>query len=545
MKKKGFLTLALGLILVGPVYGQSPLPTFDKDAVTDYPYARKGEQQVVTQDPSLETVRAGNTGSENDPAFYVKDIILTGFALPDKDGALGDILNQYRGRNLKVAELVALKDKITEYAKHQGYPVVATIVPPQEVKQGNLVLKVYVAKYDKVALIKNTSDVADTVLEGYLHELKAGEVLTDRKLERVMNVLNDLPGVIAKGILRPGSTPGTTSLDVEALRRPVWNNYVFADNGGGYYSGRYRYGVHTEINNPGKNGDKIGVSGMLTSHDVQNYSILYETPVGYTGTRLGLAVNRSEYELHTNNFYTSLGQSTGVSVYGITPLYRDRMNRVTAIYGYDDRKIKDRYRFIDNFFPELKTEKRAHVWHVGISGSQYYPNEFTQYDVIYWQGQVNTDGGAYYDGTYHKLTGNLFKVWYDGPWNYRFRFQSQLANRALDGSEQFYLGGMDGVRAYGNNDGYGDAGWLGSVEVRRGTGIEGLEAAAFFDIGYVDNRWADFSEHLSGWGLGLRYHLEDEWYGQIDWARKIDGRRDATESENHNDRWWFAVYRMF
>lgn len=44
MKKKGFLTLALGLILVGPVYGQSPLPTFDKEAVTDYPYARKGEQ---------------------------------------------------------------------------------------------------------------------------------------------------------------------------------------------------------------------------------------------------------------------------------------------------------------------------------------------------------------------------------------------------------------------------------------------------------------------------------------------------------------------
>ena len=79
------------------------------------------------------------------------------------------------------------------------------------------------------------------------------------------------------------------------------------------------------------------------------------------------------------------------------------------------------------------------------------------------------------------MTGSLLKIWYDGLWNYRVRFQGQLANRALDGSEQFYLGGMNGVRAYGNNDGYGDAGWLGSAEIRRQTGVEGLEAAAFID----------------------------------------------------------------
>lgn len=545
MKKKVYIALVLGLIMSGQVYGQTPLPTFDKEAVTEYPYARRGDQTVVTKDPSLETVKRGNTGTAENPAFFVKDIRLTGFALPDKEGSLTKILDQYRGRSVKVAELSTLQKKITEYAKNEGYPVSAAVIPPQEVKDGNLMLTVYVARYDDVTLTENTTDVADTVLEGYLRKLKKGDILTDRKLEGVMNTLNDLPGVTARGILRPGSMPGTTSLDVEAVRRPVWNNYVFVDNGGGYYSGRYRYGVHTEINNLGKNGDKVAVSGMMTSHDTQNYSVLYETPLAYTGTRLGFAVSRSEYELHTNDFYTSLGRSDGISVYGITPLYRDRMNRLTAIYGYDDRRITDRYRFRDDFFPELKTKKRSHVWHAGISGSQYYPNEFLQYDLIYWQGHMKTNGGAYYDGTYHKLTGSLLKVWYDGPWNYRIRFQGQLANRALDGSEQFYLGGMDGIRAYGNNDGYGDDGWISNFEIRRSTGIEGLEAAAFLDTGYVKNQLFNEGEHLSGWGLGLRYHLDGEWYGQLDWARKINGQRDASEPKDHNNRWWFALYRLF
>lgn len=545
MKKTAYLSVALGLIVAGPVYAQSPLPAFDKEAVTEYPYNRRGEQQVITKDPTLDEVKVGNTGTEADPAFYVKKITLTGFSLPNKDGALTRLLASYEKKNLKVSELSKLTDAITTYARNSGYPVAAAVVPPQEVRRGELELKVYVARYDRVTLTKNQSDVADQVLDGYLHRLKEGETLKDRTLERVMNDINDLPGVTARGILRPGSLPGTTSLDVEALHRPIWNNYVFVDNGGGYYSGRYRYGMHTEINNPGKNGDKIALSGMFTSHDVQNYSVLYETPLGYTGTRLGFAVSRSEYELHTNSFYTSLGRSDGISVYGITPLYRDRMNRITALYGYDDRKITDRYHFSDRHFPELKTRKRAHVWHAGISGSQYYPNEFTQYDVIYWQGHMDTDGGAYYDGTYHKLTGNLLKVWYDGPWNYRLRFQGQLANRALDGSEQFYLGGIDGVRAYGNNDGYGDDGWLGSFEIRRNIGIEGLEAAVFVDTGYVNNEWAHYGEHLSGWGLGLRYQLNNAWYGQLDWAKKIDGRRDAAEPKDHDDRWWFSLYRMF
>lgn len=362
-----------------------------------------------------------------------------------------------------------------------------------------------------------------------------------------MNNLNDLPGVTARAILRPGTNPGTTALDIEMLRRPVWNNYVFIDNGGGYYSGRWRYGFNTEINNPGHQGDKIILNGMMTSHDVKNYGIRYEAPVGDHGTRFGVAYSQNSYDMWTNDLYESLGKSRGFSFYGLTPVYRDMRNRVTAIYGYDRRDITDEIRFNPKLqMPmNMSVDKKADVVHVGISGSQYNINQFTQYDLIYWYGDIDTDGGAYYDGGYHKLTGDLLNIWYDNKFNYRVSFQGQLANRALDGSEQFYLGGMNGVRAYGSSDGYGDYGYVASAEVRCKTDIEGLEAALFIDNGAAGNKALQSMEHLSGWGVGLRYAKDNEWYAQIDYARKISGRPDYVEPEDHNGRWWFQLYRMF
>lgn len=544
MKKELTMTLAMSLVLSGAAMAQSPIPTFDKEAATVYPYNRTGDEKTVI-DEVPDDFRPGNTGTEEAPAFYVKQIRLTGFPLPERDGRLSAILADYSGRSVKVDELRTLIGRLTAYAKSCGYPVAQAVVPPQEVKDGLLEIRMYVASYDTVTVVKNTSDVTDSVIEGYLQRLKTGETMTDRKLEKAINNLNDLPGVIARAVLRPGSAPGTTAVDVEVMDRPVWNNYVFVDNGGGYYSGRYRYGFNLEIDNPGHQGDKIGLSGSMSSHDTDSWSARYEAPVGRDGTRLGVAYSKSEYELNTNDFYSTLGDSEGLSIYGLTPLYRDRSDRLTLIYGYDHRDIENRYRFKGLVLPELKNEKTADVWHVGISGSQYAPNEFLQYDLIYWYGDMSTDSGdTYIDGSYQKLTGDLFKVWYDGPWNYRFRGSWQLADKPLDGSEQFYLGGMSGVRAYGNGDGYGDAGWLGSFEIRRSTGIEGLEAAVFLDGGYAKIR-NGYGEHMYGWGVGLRYAMRDDWYAQLDYARKIDGRADWAEPDDHNGRLWFQVYKMF
>ena len=552
MNCKGIAAWAAVVCCTSTVMAASPIPTFDKDAVTVHPYQRTGQQDTPIDTSTMDSSQMGNTGTASHPAFYVQKIILDSTTLKPEDttGTLQNILNAYSQRSVSVDELSKLIADVTEYYRTQGYTVPQAVIPPQEVENGILKIHVYTAKYDTIDLVKNESDVKESVLQRYIHSLKPGETIKDKTLELAMNNLNDLPAVTARAVLAPGAQDGTTKLGIEVLRRPVWNNYVFFDNGGGYYSGEYRYGFHTEINNPAHLGDKVILSGMLTSHDVKNYSVRYELPVGSDGTRWGIGWNQSSYELHTNNLYDSLGQSRGISWYGLTPLYRDRLNRLTLLYGYDYRRIRDRLHFPIFFGMENVTDKTGNVWHIGIGGSQYYPNQFTQYDLIYWQGRIHTDdhmgSKTAYDGTYHKLTGDLLSVWYDGPWNYRINASGQLANRSLDGSEQFYLGGMNGVRAYGASDGYGDAGYLVSGEIRRQTGIKNLEAAVFVDTAGAKLRGsAPAWDHLSGWGVGLRYQKPDDWNVQLDYAWKIHARDDRTEPNNHDGRLWLQVYKMF
>ena len=75
-------------------------------------------------------------------------------------------MNAYSGRSVKVSELKELTDAITKYAKSSGYTVAQAVVPPQEIAGGQLEIKVYVAAYDEVRITQNTSDVADSVLQG-------------------------------------------------------------------------------------------------------------------------------------------------------------------------------------------------------------------------------------------------------------------------------------------------------------------------------------------------------------------------------------------
>ncbi len=552
MKKSFNLALSL-CVLLGTetaALAATPIPTFDKEAVTTHPYNRTGQQDIISDKSSIEqkdTYRPGNTGSEEEPAFFIKEIKLTGFSVPDENKDLQKILDKYTNRSVKVSELDTMTAEITEYCRTCGFTIPQAIIPKQEVKDGILEVKIYVSSYDSIGIDKNDSKVADRVLEKFIEPLHKGDVITDKEFEIVMNNLNDLPGVTARAVFSPGSRTASTNAGIEIERRPVWNNYIFVDNGGGYFSGRYRYGFNTEINNPGHQGDKIVVNGMLSSHDLKNYGIRYEAPIGSRGTRAGIAYSQTTYDFRSNDYFDSIGRSRGISIYGMTPIYRDRMNRVTAIYGYDRRDIKDEINLKDWGRRITTADKTANVWHIGVSGSQYYPNQFTQYDMIYWYGDISTDGGAYYDGHYHKLTGDLLKIWYDNKFNYRISASMQMANRELDSSEQFYLGGINGVRAYGASEGYGDAGYLLTGEVRMKTDVEGLEVAAFIDAGGVNNKAYknDSWDHLAGWGLGLRYAKENDWYAQLDWARKIDGRTDRVEPKDHDGRWWFQVYKMF
>ena len=543
--KKVCLVTAVLCMIAGGVFAQNPIPVFEKEDVTVHTYGRTGEQSLddsrVVGDISQ---KSGNTGTKEAPAFFAREIRLTGKDLPKVSGKLQKILDSYQNRDVEVAELPKIAEKITACYRSAGYTVPQAVIPPQEVKNGILEIRVYLAYYDTISVMENSSDVADRTIARYVKNLTPGTRIKDREIETVLNNLNDMPGVIAMGTLAPGSRPETTALQISVRRRPTWDSYAFVDNGGGYWSGRWRGGLHLEVNNLTGGADRFIFTGMISSKDLDNYGVRYEMPIGDDGTRWGIGYSKTKYEVGNLAPFENIGTSKGVSFYGQTPLYRSRSDRLTLLYGYDHRNITTDFRLDGRTW--LSTNKTADVFHVGVAGSQYAKDHFFSYNVLYWLGRLDVeDGDKALSGTYQKVTADYFDVHYDKAWNYRFRFSGQMANRRLDGSEQFFLGGMNGVRAYAASEGYGDAGWLGSFEIRREIGVPGLEAALFVDAGAVWDRYRAKCEHLYGWGIGLRYQKRNDWSIALDYAWKMAPRNDITEPGNRSGRFWMRIYKMF
>lgn len=559
MNKKLALTLGLmaALTVNGVALAASPLPQFEKEAIEDT-HRRTGDQEpkIEKQNDGLSEEHLGNTGTKENPAFYVKKINLTGFPVEDPFGELAAVIQGYERKSLDLQAMRQLQADVTKFVRDRGYTVCQAVIPPQEIMNGQLEVKIYVASYDTVTRVpipeeekERRTDVADRVLDKYVEQIKPGEVIRDVRLEKTLNRLNDLPGVQARAGLKPGTKMGTTGLDLYIERRPVWNNYVFADNGGSKSTGRYRYGFYTEINNPGNQGDKIGVSGMMSNGDLWGGSVKYEAPVGYRGTRMGVAFSLTDYDSNYPGAPDMMGRSTGLSYYGFTPLYRDKRSRVHATWGYDYRKLKDE--FVD--YNNMVSKRHSNVFHLGVNGSEYEQDRFTSYNATWWWGNVTMDRGylgektSPTEGTFHKGTADFTHIKFDRKANYRVNMSAQIGNKNLDSSERFYIGGMNSVRAYNGSSYSGDNGFYWCTEVRHQIGdVKGLEAAIFFEGADAAFKGADGGHRtLQGWGLGLRYREDNNWHAQIDYGRKFRRETDVNKDDTSMGRWWFQVYKMF
>lgn len=572
------LTLMAALSISGMVQAASPLPQFEKEAIEDT-HRRTGDRQTKIEDhhDGLSEQHLGNTGTAENPAFYVEKIELNGLPCEDDHGYLKSIIKKYEKKDLDIASLRKLQQEVTDFVHHNGYTVSQAVIPPQEVKDGVLKIDIYVGRYDKISLTKNTSKIADRVLDKYIHQIKEGDIIEDVILERSLNRMNDLPGAQTKAVLKPGSKRGTTSVEMETTRRPVWNNYVFTDNAGSKSTGRYRYGFYSEYNNPGHNGDKIGVSGLTSNGDLRGGTLKYEAPVGYKGTRMGVVLSLTDYDSIDHNYggmWDSKGRSMGASYYGFSPVYRDKRHRMHLVWGFDHRKLKDEYTgqfrkqvesvnriLVDGGYDPIlangymqNNRRHSNVWHTGINGSEHEKNRFSNYNLIWWWGNAtvehmwNGSKTSPTEGTFHKGTLDANHIIFDGKTNYRFNFSGQIANRNLDSSESFYIGGINSVRAYKGSTFAGDNGYYWCTEIRRNFGIKDLEAAIFLEGAEAHVKGAAGQNRtLLGWGVGLRYNKDNDWHMQLDYGRKIKPETDEASLKDDKSlgRWWYQVYKMY
>ena len=155
------------------------------------------------------------------------------------------------------------------------------------------------------------------------------------------------------------------------------------------------------------------------------------------------------------------------------------------------------------------------------------------------------------EGTYAKLEADLTAVQKIGhATDFLVKVSGQKASRNLDSSEEFYLGGPNGVRAYAQGEGSGDEGVLGTAELRYHTPVRGLTLSTFYDTGVVRVSKSPVDEgdnHVSlrGWGIGAAYSAPGDWFARLDYARRIGSDSSVAPKNNARGRVWFQLGKIW
>jgi hemolysin activation/secretion protein len=134
-------------------------------------------------------------------------------------------------------------------------------------------------------------------------------------------------------------------------------------------------------------------------------------------------------------------------------------------------------------------------------------------------------------------------------------FTGQLASKNLDPSEKFVLGGMDGVRAYPQGEGFGDEGYLLQLEARlrlaRLSASAGgiVQLVGFVDTGHVSidrNPWyaGDNARDLSAAGVGLTWTDPGRFALRTYYAVKL-GSEEAQSAPDRAGRFWIQAIKYF
>ena len=137
------------------------------------------------------------------------------------------------------------------------------------------------------------------------------------------------------------------------------------------------------------------------------------------------------------------------------------------------------------------------------------------------------------DGLFHKLRYSVSRTQVlDEVLSLSMAISGQLADRNLDASEKFYLGGPSGVRAYPVNEGSGSYGQLINLELRYRLPL-GFTLSVFTDHGRVqvnrNNSYSGASSlnsySMKGRGVSLAWQpWREKGYGpslKLTYARRI------------------------
>lgn len=401
-------------------------------------------------------------------------------------------LGTYLNRPLSFAELQNAATAVAQVYRQAGW-IVRAYLPQQDIQGGVLNIQVVEAVLGTVRMDGVPQRVSEVKLKSVFEAAQpVGQPLKADMLDRGLLLMSDLPGVQVSGRLAEGSQHAQTDLVIKPTDGALVTGDLMADNFGSRSTGPERLMASLDLNSPARLGDQATAQLMHTQGS--DYArVGYSLPVGHQGWRAGVNTSYLSYKVINQDFSAAqlTGTSTSAGLEASYPVLRGRLSNLYLALNYDTRHFDNR------LAQSPTTHYKTRAMTVGLNANRYDnagAGGVSSGSLALVSGSVDLGGSPNEaaDAASTRTAGAFQKIRYavarqqvlTESVSMYAGIVGQFANKNLDSSEKFYLGGAGGVRAYPSSEGGGAEGHLLKLELRKA--LPGnLMLTGFYDRGSV------------------------------------------------------------
>jgi hemolysin activation/secretion protein len=467
--------------------------------------------------------------------FTLRDITITGTTVYSAE-SLRPLYDALIGREVKLADIIAVADAIEAKYREAGYILTRAFVPPQRVGNGVFTLSV-VEGFVKALDVEGGNEAAQNQVKAYLQPVLAAHPLDIHTMERALLLANDIPGITASGLLRPSpDTPGASDL-VVTLTQSTMSGGVGIDNRGSKFAGPWTIRGDAAINGLITGNDQLLASLSSTvpsSIEKRTGQLRYSHPLGSSGTILSLLASGTRGEPGS----TLAPLNVITKSYAVGPRLRIPLLRSRAESLFLDTGLNWQYAEVTSVGLSVSHDQ----WRTADASLTYIENGFLngtssltfgiEQGLAIFGASPNgspdlSRAGA--DTDFTKLTASLRRGQIlSGPLNLAFTATGQYSFAPLITGEQAAYGGDSIGRGYDPSVLLGDHGIGGSVELRYDLRINdsfilSAQPYTFYDRARVWNRTGGVNggATLSSTGFGVRAQLPHEISAGLEFAQTL------------------------
>ncbi len=460
------------------------------------------------------------------------------------ENALSNISKPYTKRVVSSDELQELRNKLTRFYIGKGYITSGVILPDQKIENGVITFQVIEGSVRKIEISGN-KNLATSFIEERL-ALGAKTPLKVQTLQEQIQRIHQYRDIRKLDVeIKPGLKLGESDLYAKIYENKPYKFGFEFNNHRPPSVGSYQGEMFGEYHNLTSYGDTIGAKFGLTE-GLDNYFVYYRIPINKWDTELILSYEKSDSMVVEEPFdeidINSKSETYHVSIK--QPLLKKPEKELNAELVFEHRRNKNY--LLDEAFSfspgEQDGESVVSPFRFALdwwnrSQNQVFAARSTFSEGTYLLGATKNRNMP--DGEFFKWVGQVQLIRRFEKLNQSqiiIRMDIQLSGNELLPMEKFSVGGAKSVRGYRENSLVRDSGALASVEMcvpvirlpiacLSKSIFDGmLWGAVFYDWGWSENkneRAGEKSETIDSAGLGVRWSLSQNIYGQIYWGHAL------------------------